>query len=534
VSSELRRALLLACSGLGLLVLAFPPISFWPAALLLPWPLTLLALEARSPARAAVRLYLTGLLFFPLGSLWLAETHWLNLLLVTLVEAVWLAVYGWAAARVLPRRALMPLLPLLWTGHEMARMCFPLSGYPWLFLGHAMAASPVAVQAADLGGVMLLSFIGSCGAAAVMAWRAGQGGWRWAVGVLVAAGGYGLVRPATLAEPTVGPRLVSIQPAFAQALKDSSTSKDERYRRSMSWSWQALQDTAPGDGAGPDLLVWPETMWPYPIGEGDPEDLWFTDFTAGDGMTIERRLLNPLQRGGEAGDLAVPLLLGTVYRWLDQDGVLRRANSAILIDETGRRLDRYDKHILVPGGESIPYKRELPDWLAGKAEGWIADIAGFVADLEPGPGPSLMSLGEHRFGVTICYENAYGDYDRQFARLGAAFLVNISNEAWFGTSTEFDHMELQSVLRAVETRRALFRATNSGISCLVRPYGRRPTGADRLSVDGADRAVAGYFAATIPLHTDRTLYTWWGDLWGWICLLGAAGCLLLGDRYRLP
>jgi len=522
------RPFLLALAAVGLLLLAFPPISFWPAALLLPWPLTLLALEARSPGRAAVRLYLTGLLFFPAGTFWLAETHWLNLVLVTMVEAGWLAVYGWAVARVLPGRRLMPLLPVLWTGHEMARLCFPSSGYPWLFIGHAMAANPVAVQAADLGGVLLLSFIGSCGAAAVMAWQAGQGGWRWAVGVLVAAAGYGLIRPATLSEPTPGPRLAAIQPAFTQKLKDESASADLRYQESMGWSMRAL-----GDPVGVDLLIWPETMWPYPIGEGDTRDTWFTDFTAGDADTIERRLLNPLQTTGLAGPLAAPLLLGTVYRWLDEDGKLRRANSALLFDETGRRLGRYDKHILVPGGESIPLKRSLPAWLADLAEGWIREIAGFVADLEPGPGPSLMSLGEHRFGVTICYENAYGDYDRRFVRQGAAFLVNISNEAWFGTSTEFDHMELQSVLRAVETRRALFRATNSGISCLVRPDGRRPGGEDRLTVAGEDRAVAGVYAATVPLHTDRTLYTLWGDLWGWICLAAAGGSLLLGDRYRL-
>lgn len=526
---DVQRALLLGLAGIGLLLLAFPPVSFWPAALLLPWPLTRLALEARSPARAAGRLYLVGLPFFALGTFWLSEAHWINLGIVAVVEAGWLAMYGWMAARVLPGRALMPFLPLIWTAHEMARLCFPISGYPWLFVGHAMAASPVAVQAADLGGVMLLSFIGTCGAAAVMGWQAGQRNWRWAVAVLVAAGAYGLIRPATLSEPTPGPRLTSIQPAFPQVLKEDPTSGDQRYRTSIDWSLLALNAST-----RPDLLIWPETMWPYPLGEGEPDDVWFASFTAGDAKGVERRMLNPLQSDGAAGPLAVPLLLGTIYRWLDDEGVLRRANSAVLFDKTGRRLGRYDKHILVPGGESIPLKRSLPGWLEQRVEGWIHDIAGFVADLEPGAGPSLMTLDGHRFGVTICYENAYGDYNRRFVEQGAAFLVNISNEAWFGTSTEFDHMELHSVLRAVETRRALFRATNSGISCLVRPDGQRPSGADRLTVEGVDRAVGGVFAATVPLHTDRTLYTLWGDLWGWICLVGAGAALLLGGRLRLP
>src|SRR4029453_16286170 len=139
-------------------------------------------------------------------------------------------------------------------------------------------------------------------------------------------------------------------------------------------------------------------------------------------------------------------------------------------------------------------------------EDWIRDFAGFVSDLQPGPGPSLQELDGVPFGVTICFENAYGGYCRQFVRQGAAFLVNVTNEAWFGTSTEFDQMELHSILRAVETRRALFRSTNSGISCLVLPAGRRPQGDRRLVVDGRDRAVAGTFAADVPLYDGTTLY----------------------------
>jgi len=119
-------------------------------------------------------------------------------------------------------------------------------------------------------------------------------------------------------------------------------------------------------------------------------------------------------------------------------------------------------------------------------------------------------------------------------RQGAAFLVNLSNEAWFGTSTEFDQMELHSILRAVETRRALFRVTNSGISCLVRPDGRAPSGAARLEVGGRDRAVTGVFRAAVPLHTDRSLYVFTGDLFGWLCLLGTAALVFRRRPPGLP
>jgi len=152
-----------------------------------------------------------------------------------------------------------------------------------------------------------------------------------------------------------------------------------------------------------------------------------------------------------------------------------------------------------------------------------------VVDLEPGPGGPLLELDGVRLGVTICFENVYGEYTRKLVREGADVLVNLSNEAWFA-ETELDVMELHSILRAVETRRALFRSTNSGITCLVRPDGRAPQGADRLVVDGRDRTVPGVLRARVPIHTDRTPYLIWGDQWAWGCVLAAA--LLAGRRFR--
>jgi apolipoprotein N-acyltransferase len=521
----------------GLLLAAFPPLSWWPLALLAPWPLTLLALEARGPGRAFLRLYLAGLAIFLVGSWWLAETTWLNLLLVTVFEALYVGLYGWAARLVLTHRSAMPALPLLWTAHETLRLKVPLSGYPWQMLGHALAAHPVAVQAADLGGVLLLSFVAACGAALMLARQRHERGWRWAAAVLAAAAAYGLIRPATLEPPQPGPVLATVQPAFPQELKRSPASADERHQRMVEMSWEALRS-----GPAVDMLVWPETMWPWPtFGDGDAGAEWFPGWGPADAEGLHRETLGPLladwrpPRGSglmPLGDRAAALLLGTV--WHFGEGVVagRSANSAVLLDRSGRLLDRYDKHILVPAGETVPFGPWLPDWLRRQAEAWILSFAGWVPDLVPGPGPRILSLEGRPFGVTICFENAYGDHSRQMVAAGATFLVNLSNEAWFGTSTEFDHMELQSILRAVETRRALFRSTNSGISCLVRPDGRAPRGADRVERGGRDRAVAGILVAEIPLHGDWTLYRLWGDAWGWLC--GLASLVLLVRRPRLP
>jgi apolipoprotein N-acyltransferase len=499
------RTLCLGVAGVGVHLAAFPPLSWWPLALLACWPLTLLATEAATPRRAFLRLFVAGLFLFALGSAWMAETTWINLVLVTLVEAPFVGLYGWAARRALPGRALMPVMPLLWVGHEMLRTYVPLSGYPWQLLGQSLAANPLLVQAADLGGVPLLSFVAASAAALLVCGVRRERRAALAAGVVVAlAVVYGALRPATLGEATPGPRLAAIQPGFPQRLKEDNARAKERYARCMELSLDALR-------AGPatDLLVWPETMWPYAVHDDEDAQL--------------RRDLRPVLAVA-LGERAAHLLLGAVAQWERPQGGLATANSALYLDEQGRRLYRYDKHILVPGGEAIPFSAWLPARLKASVRDWIASIAGFVVDLTPGPGPSLVTLDGTPFGITICYENAYGHYGRRSVADGAAFLVNLSNEAWFGTSTEFDHMELQSVLRAVETRRAVFRSTNSGISCLVRPDGRAPQGEDRLAVDGRDRAVAGVFAATVPIHTDRTLYVLIGDAFGWLCLV-AAGLL---------
>lgn len=522
------RAWLLGALGVGLHVAAFPPLSLWPLALLAPWPLALLALEARTSGRAFLRLYLAGVAIFVLGSWWLAATSPVNLAIVSLVDALWFGAFGWAAHRALSGHAAMPALPVIWTAHEMLRINLPLSGYPWQLLGQALAANRVAVQAADLGGVLLLTFLAACVSAAALGWQRRERRWAWALALPALGIVYGLVRPHTLDPPRPGPVLAAIQPSFAQHLKEDVEAADVRYAHCLDLSQQALLG-----GEQVDLLVWPETMWPFAMGEGDPGQ----EFTRGFGVdyvqAAEEHFLGPLLSSGPIGQRAARLLMGTAYFRIGPDGRTLTSNSAVYFDRDGRRLGRYDKVILVPGGESIPYARWLPAGLRRWTEELIRGIAGFVVDLEPGPGVQLLDLDGVRLGVTICFENAYGDFTREIVREGADVLVNLSNEAWFG-ETELDDMELHSVLRAVETRRAVFRSTNSGISCLVRPDGRAPQGADRLVVDGRDRTVAGAFRARVPIHTDRTLYLWWGDRWAWACVIGALFLAWKPSRAALP
>jgi len=98
-----------------------------------------------------------------------------------------------------------------------------------------------------------------------------------------------------------------------------------------------------------------------------------------------------------------------------------------------------------------------------------------------------------------------------FGRPEADFLINISNEGWFRSASEFDQMLAISVFRAVETRRTLFRATNTGISCMIGPAGGVPSMEDRVTKHGEDKNVEGVLMKRVPLCRNSTVYVRFGD-----------------------
>jgi len=540
------RSFLWAMLGAVLIVVSFPPIGLLPLGMLAPWPLALGAIGARSGGRAFWRFCLVGVVVLCGSTWWLSETHVFNLAVVTVVEAPIFGLFGWIMHRVLRTGSLFPALPAIFTAHEMFRMSWPETGYAWALLGQALAASPILVQVADLGGVLAVTFVGACLGTGLYAWHSGRDGRRPALAVVAFGILYGVIRPATLGEPEPGPLLATIQPGFDQQLKDNGQASDVRWGRCYE-QVEAIALESAERGEEPDLLIFPETMWPWLTlvdGRGPgrlPEGASAVD------AQLRRDYGRHAPRIGQLGQLFpggnVSLLLGAHSLALVTDAEAngvdepQQVNTALLINPDGLRVDRYDKHILIPGGEMIPFRGYMPEAVRSWLDRMVRDLAGFLPDLAPGPGPRTLTMpgaGGYGvealpFGVTICFENAYGDFNGKLVAAGARFLVNLSNEGWFGTSPEFDHMELQSILRVVETRRAMFRSTNTGISCLVRPDGRRPEGPDRCVVGGEDRGVAGTFTARVPLHDDWTLYVLWGDTVGWLCL---GGTLLLLVRRR--
>jgi len=474
-------------------------------------------------------LYPAGVGLFSAACYWLQETALLNLLGMSLAQGLVLPLYA-LLYRLGRRGDFFPAwlcAPAAWITAEYIRSTFPLDGFPWLLLGYTASSLPPLLQTADLFGVwgpgLLMALASGVGLAWVAARveRRSPRGWRgWSTGLsvflllAVAALAYGVWRPGSL-DLEEGPVLTAIQGNIPQKLKGDQMRHGDVMLRYLSITSRHLRRVGPVPS--PDMVIWPETIYGLPVSEGEPGEIWDQKSRVGDRESRKRErtdLIEPVMKGAFWPKGTWFLVGATSYR-LGAKGSLERRNSVFLYSPEGERHSSYSKTILVPGGEYLPWVENLPfrEWIESSVRG----MAGFLPDLKPGDGPRLHTLHtaegrDYRFGIDICFENVYGDYCRRFVAMGAQFMVNISNEGWFGTSAEFDQMMAMSLFRAVETRRTLFRCTNTGISCVISPLGGRPGDRDKVVVGGRDRAVEGALSSVIPVCSTVTLYTRIGDL----------------------
>jgi apolipoprotein N-acyltransferase len=233
-------------------------------------------------------------------------------------------------------------------------------------------------------------------------------------------------------------------------------------------------------GGRPALILWPEI----------PVSLYFHD-----DPVVRARLVQLAQATRSY------LLVGIVDFRPAERGARQPTNSVVLLAPDGGFVGQYDKIHLVPFGEYVPLGR----WLA-----FLEPLTAEVSDFVPGRGPAVLPVGESRLGPLICYEAIFPGLVRQFVAEGADVLVNVSNDGWYGRSAALEqHLNLARV-RAVENRRFLLRATNTGITAVVDPYGRLVA---QAPVETRTVLVAGYAPRREP-----TPYTRHGD---WFAALSA-------------
>jgi apolipoprotein N-acyltransferase len=185
-----------------------------------------------------------------------------------------------------------------------------------------------------------------------------------------------------------------------------------------------------------------------------------------------------------------------------REGRLYNYNSAFLLSPSQKVAGKYDKIHLVPYGEYIPLKRFFP---------FINKMVAGIGDFSSGDSISLLGLPEASFGVLICYEIIFPDLTRRFVKQGAQFLVNITNDAWFGkTSAPHQHLSM-AVVRAIENRRYIARAANTGISAFIDPTGEIKSATGLFT--------ESFLTGTIGIMDMKTFYTTYGDVFALISSL---------------
>lgn len=182
----------------------------------------------------------------------------------------------------------------------------------------------------------------------------------------------------------------------------------------------------------------------------------------------------------------------------------------------------YHKMQLVPFGERIPFADDVP-FLTGLLS-WDVGISAWAKgkDIKTFDVPIGDTITKS--ASVICFESIYPNIVRQFIDSGANFMTIITNDGWYlGTPGPLQHERI-AIMRAIETRRAIARAANTGISCFISPYG--------LIYNEIPEGVRATTTGAVELRDDRTLYVEWGDWWPVSCLIISALMMLYAALYN--
>ncbi len=290
-------------------------------------------------------------------------------------------------------------------------------------------------------------------------------------------------------------RLQTIDALTAKAPKKSIAAIQGNIAQELKWDPEHLRAAFEkylqlSEKAGTaDLVVWPETALPFYF----PYDTGAVDYLLAEITRINTDFLIGAPTAIEAGE-----------------NHFQYQNSAYLIESDQTIKGSYHKAHLVPFGEYVPFGKWLP---------FLGNIVAQVADFIPGQKGITLPWRDHHIGTLICYELIFPDLTRAQVQNGADLLINITNDAWYGrTSAPYQHFSFAR-FRAVESRRSLVRAANTGISGFVDPAGR-VSGATPLF----EEAVS--LQSVALLNTD-TFYAAHGDLLPMGCM---AVVLLFGVR----
>lgn len=504
-------ALLPVFSG-TLLVVIFPRFNLELFAWLALVPL-FFAIRNQSLNRATYYGFLTGMVFYSFGLHWVTNTMvnyghlpvWLSYLILLLLAAylsLYLALFcrltlQWSRGNDL---YFFLLAPVIWTSLEYIRSAPAELGFSWLGLGYSQFKNLPVIQMAEYTGVYGISWLIVFLNAAIYLFlknRLAKGSPELpqslvrilgvTATVLVLWWGYGFYALNRLAneEPREPLRIALAQGNIEQYKKWNPEFRDEVFTSYSRLTLQAAESK-------PDLIVWPEAAIPFIF----------------DLESRETKQLRALVQSSGA-----PLLFGAPHQEL-RSGKRTYFNRAYLLSPEGVIAGHYDKIHLVPFGEYVPFKEVL---------GFVEKMVVGVGDFGRGTETTVFDVRRGRFGVSICYEITFPDLVRRSVKAGAGFLVNITNDAWFGKSAaSYQHMSM-GALRAVENRVPIVRAANTGISGTIDPSGRM-----RQTTGLFTRALVT--TEIVPRPGSNTYYSNHGDVFCWLSLFLTGGLALLAAR----
>jgi apolipoprotein N-acyltransferase len=409
-----------------------------------------------------------GVVFCVVGCMILWGSHY----------AVFAALASWMAPRV--AASWRPLvLATLWVACEFGRARLVI-GEPWMLLGYSLADRPLLIQVADLGGVYLLSFVVFLvNASLAELLRPARPPTRKIVRVLlpaalvvatiVAYGGYRIGWPPT------GGSVVPVR--IVQGNNELRTQwRRELYGDGLERYLALSQGPRP---RSPRLLIWPESAVTFFLAE------------------------EPAYRGriGRVlGALGAELVVGAPSRQAIESGGWQSFNSAFLVDEGGAVQARYDKRRLLPFAEYFPLR-----FLTFLRRHFDA-----VRDFTAGDTPVLLETRAGRAAVVICFEAIFPELVGERMRHGAEILINLSNDIWLGSwAGPAQHLQMV-VLRAVENRVWVLRATTTGISAAIDPLGRVRVRSRFGTTTTLDQEVS-------PMRV-WTVYKQFGDVFAFVCV----------------
>ena len=498
-------------SGL-MLFLSFPKIDFYLLAWIALVPL-LLFLYGKDKWTAFKAGFFAGIIYFFGTTYWIynsinqyGSVPLLPSLLIVLFLCAYLSLYPaifslfYSLYIKKTDYPVMFIAPILWTTLEYVRS-YALSGFPWSSLGYSQYKFLPFIQIADITGIYGISFliVAVNGAIADILLLKRRHDERPLYSFLPTFSGFVIISLALISTLAYGLfRLNQQRPgsditvAVAQGNIEQDKKWDPSYQKMVLDTYKEISLSVAGNK--PDLIIWPETSAPFYFGNNKV----LTD----DMVAFQKQLNSYLLFGS--------VMLKEQYLKSRKQGngkkpqksELRATNSVILLNKDGNVSYIYDKIHLVPFGEYVPLRSLLF---------FVEKLTVGIGDYSPGYSYTKAVTPFGSFGTLVCYEIIFPGLVRKFYTRGGDFMVTITNDAWFGnTNGPYQHFSM-SVFRAIENRKPVVRAANTGISGFIDSSGRivnKTSLFQKTSIVG-------------KVRTDRTLsaYTKYGDIFSYLCIV---------------